>query len=296
MQEKEYDNLRTWFLKYTDSFLDYPEADIENILLKKEHTLRVCQEMELISKELSPEDKILALTVALLHDVGRFDQLRIYRTFSDFKSEDHASLGVKILKELDLLKDLDPVDVELIFFAVENHNKPEIVPDCSFQTETITKLLRDADKLDIWHVVIDYYKVGGEYDNPSLVHNLPFGDDVCASVFQAIEKRDIISYDLLETVVDIKIFKWAGFIILTPGKLLSWPQKDLILKVYLIPCRKLNVLPKFIIICRRILWRNIKYKQRRWISTISATNCLGGKRILPKYFAPWQDSFCALTL
>lgn len=221
MQEKEYDNLKIWFLKYTDSFLDYPEADIENILLKKEHTLRVCKEMELISKELSPKDKILALTVALLHDVGRFEQFRIYRTFSDFKSEDHASLGVRILKELGLLNNLDPMDVELIFFAVENHNKAEIDPDCSFQTETITKLLRDADKLDIWHIVIDYYKVRREYDNPSIVHNLPFGDDVCIPVFQAVERRSIISYDLLETVVDIKILQMSWIYHLNTKKALE---------------------------------------------------------------------------
>lgn len=246
MNKKKYEQLKLWFLDYADSFLDDPEADIENILLKKEHTLRVCMEMALISEDLSPEDKILSLTAALLHDVGRFEQLKRYRTFSDFKSEDHASLGVKILKELNLLKDLDSVEVELIYFAVENHNKAEIIPGCSFQTETITKLLRDSDKLDIWHVVIDYYQYRKEYENPSLVHNLPFGEDVCDSVFQAVERREIIYYDLLETVVDIKILQMSWIYHLNTQKALvlasersylegifnTLPQTEHIIRIY----------------------------------------------------------------
>lgn len=207
MKMKDFNNLKIWFLKYSDRFLEYPDIDIENIILKKEHTLRVCENMKLISKDLSPNDKILALAVALLHDVGRFEQWRIYRTFSDQKSEDHALLGVRILKDLNILKTLDPLEVELILIAVENHNKAQIMTGLSKRAETISKLVRDADKLDIWHVVIEYYKDGREKTNPSLVHNLPFGTDVCTSVFNAVGKKGIIPYKLLETVVDMKIFQ-----------------------------------------------------------------------------------------
>ncbi len=221
MEIKEYDDLKTWFIEYTDSFLSHAEADIENILLKKEHTLRVCEDMELISGKLSPEDKILALAVALLHDVGRFEQLKVHGTFSDSRSEDHASLGVKILKEMDVLKALDPLEAHVIFIAVENHNKAKIVQGLSEQAETICKLVRDADKLDIWHVVIEYYKDGREKDNPALVHSLPLGDDVCIPVFEAIERRDTISYDLLQTVTDIKILQMGWVYDLNTDKALE---------------------------------------------------------------------------
>lgn len=209
MTKIEYNNLKSWFLSYSDSFLNFKNIDTENINLKKFHTLRVCDNMELIYKDLSVNDKVLALTAALLHDVGRFEQLRLYGTFSDAKSEDHASLGVKILKELNILSFLESTEEDIIIDAIENHNKAQIVSGLSEQTLTISKLVRDADKLDIWNVVIEYYKDRREITNPSLVHNLPYGSDVCLPVFEAVKKKSIIQYKVLETVVDMKIFQMA---------------------------------------------------------------------------------------
>lgn len=209
MTKIEYNNIKEWFLSYTDTFLNIPDIDLENIKLKKYHTLRVCENMQLISKDLSENNKILALTVALLHDVGRFEQLRLYGTFSDVNSVDHASLGIKILKELGVLNNLEHFESEIIYIAIENHNKAEIVTGLSNKSLPISKLIRDADKLDIWRVVIEYYKDGREKSNPSLVHNLPYGTDVCIPVYNSVKNKGIIRYSILETVVDMKIFQMA---------------------------------------------------------------------------------------
>ncbi|MBI9101759.1 MAG: HD domain-containing protein [Spirochaetales bacterium] len=221
MKIREYDELESWFLVYTEGFLSHPGADIENLLLKKDHTLRVVRDMDLIAGELSPEDRILALAAALLHDVGRFEQLRIHGTFSDFKSEDHASLGVRILKELNILRDLDPFEAEIILIAVENHNKAAITAGLSERASLISKLVRDADKLDIWRVVIEYYKDGREKDNPSLVHNLPYGQDVCTPVYEAVERRESVSYDLMESVADMKVLQMGWVYDLNTNKALA---------------------------------------------------------------------------
>ena len=39
----------------------------------------------------------LALKAGLLHDVGRFEQQRVYGTFTDADSIDHAKYGARIL-------------------------------------------------------------------------------------------------------------------------------------------------------------------------------------------------------
>ena len=205
MNTSDYNKLKRWFLNYTDSFLSEPNADKENILLKKQHTLRVCDNMALISTELSDNDQLIALASALLHDVGRFEQLKRYGTFSDFKSEDHASLGVRVLKELGTLHFLAPDEAKLIVTAIENHNKAQVASGLSSRTLQICNLLRDADKLDIWKVVIGYYKKGSEKQNPTLVHHLPTGKDVSYKVYQTLNNQEIVSFSILESVIDLKL-------------------------------------------------------------------------------------------
>lgn len=209
MNKNIYQQLESWFFDYTESYLKMPNADVENVLLKKQHTLRVCANMKLLTECFIPEVQFLGLTTALFHDIGRFEQLRIYNTFSDFKSEDHASMGVRILKELGILKKLEPEHIEVILTAINNHNKAQIECGLSDQTRLICELIRDADKLDIWQVVIEYYKDGREKDNPALVHNLPKGSDVSLTVFDAIKNREVIPYHLLQSIIDFKLLQMA---------------------------------------------------------------------------------------
>jgi hypothetical protein len=177
--------------------------------------------MALICTDLSGNDQIIALTTALLHDVGRFEQLKRYGTFSDFKSEDHAALGVSIIKELNIIAFLDPIEAQLIITAVENHNKAVIEEGLSDRTMQICKLLRDADKLDIWQVVIGYYKEGLEKDNLTVVHNLPVGKNVSIPIYDALKKQNIVPFSMLETIVDIKVVQMGWIFDINTNKALA---------------------------------------------------------------------------
>jgi putative nucleotidyltransferase with HDIG domain len=48
----------------------------------------------------------LAETIALFHDIGRFEQFKTYGTFDDRASENHATIGLKVLKATDILNRL----------------------------------------------------------------------------------------------------------------------------------------------------------------------------------------------
>ena len=50
------------------------------------------------------EDENLAKLIALLHDIGRFEQIRLYHTFSDKDSINHAEFGAKLLFEDGLIR------------------------------------------------------------------------------------------------------------------------------------------------------------------------------------------------
>ena len=83
------------FAAYTEH---YNAAD-PKVKLKIDHTYRVAALCARIARSLSlpPEDVDLAWLCGLLHDVGRFEQLRRYNTFIDSQSVSHAALSVQVL-------------------------------------------------------------------------------------------------------------------------------------------------------------------------------------------------------
>ena len=113
-----------------DDFVSKYDISDERIKLKYDHTYRVCEQSLKISESIGLDDENtnLSFLIALLHDIGRFEQARLYNTFNDSKSVDHAFLGCKLLFEDGLIRkfvDDDSYD-EIIRKAIYNHNKYEI--------------------------------------------------------------------------------------------------------------------------------------------------------------------------
>ena len=150
--------LDAWMEAYMTSFYTEDPAIQQAILIKQKHTGCVKK----ISRELaghlglSAHDVTLAEIMGLLHDVGRFRQFTLYQTFNDALSEDHAALGLKVLQELPLLQELSRQDRERLCFAIQNHNKKTIAPAKDARDMLFARLLRDADKLDIYRVLEPY--------------------------------------------------------------------------------------------------------------------------------------------
>jgi putative nucleotidyltransferase with HDIG domain len=117
IDQKSVTNLKNWFSDYLTHFKSDNSELQQNITLKEDHTRRVVKEILDIGKalELNNDELHLAEIIALLHDVGRFEQYVRYKTFLDRNSEDHAKLGVKILKEDEVLNELNESIKRLIF-------------------------------------------------------------------------------------------------------------------------------------------------------------------------------------
>ena len=144
-----------WMRDYMKSYYNEDEQIQHAMLLKEAHTGRVQKIIRelAIHLGLNEEDVALAEIMGLLHDVGRFRQFTVYRTFKDHLSEDHATAGLKLMEEYRLLDGLLPWEQSLVRFAVERHNKKAIgsAPDACHLG--YAKMLRDADKLDIYYVL-----------------------------------------------------------------------------------------------------------------------------------------------
>jgi len=201
--------LSSWFEEYTRRFHSHDPAVQESMDLKTEHTRRVCEAARDIGRslDLSEEDLALAEACALLHDIGRFEQYRRYRTFADHRSEDHADLGVRVIRETQVLKDMDPVAADMILRAVQYHNRaslPEGEPD---RFLLFLKLLRDADKVDIWRVVTDYYRHAEEHPSRTIELDLPDTDRVSDAVYEALMNGRLVRMADLETLNDFKLLQ-----------------------------------------------------------------------------------------
>jgi len=137
--------------------------DLKNdkIKLKYKHTYQVAQISELLVKSLnlSNEDIELAKIIGLLHDIGRFEQIKRFDNFKD-KNFDHADYGIKILFEDNLIKKfvLENKYDEIIYNAIKHHNKISIPNNLDERTSMFCKIIRDADKIDIYRVLSREYE------------------------------------------------------------------------------------------------------------------------------------------
>lgn len=139
-------------------FLDYAErfdhAHNSKMELKIVHTMAVADVMKQLTDalQLPKRTAYLAHLCAMFHDVGRFEQLRRYDTFLDYKSVDHAALGCEVLVQEKILEELPEREQEMVLAAIHNHNKFRIEEGLDEETMLLCKLIRDADKCDIFRV------------------------------------------------------------------------------------------------------------------------------------------------
>jgi hypothetical protein len=150
-------DLNRAFLHYLDSFQVDNEGIYDHFQIKKKHTYRVVREIKSIALQslLSIRETELARIIALFHDIGRFEQFMRYRTFNDDISENHAEIAIRVLKEQHFLSAFEENTVKIITAAIENHNIP-FLPEISDPAILLfSRLLRDADKLDIWKLTLD---------------------------------------------------------------------------------------------------------------------------------------------
>lgn len=188
-------------------------AEDEKIMLKIKHTYRVAEISEKIAVGLglSAYDTDLAWLIGMLHDIGRFEQLKQYGTFVDADSIDHAHFGVDLLFRDGLIwdyvgklaegVDAEGGDLQVIRVAIWNHSAYRIEEGLDERTLLFCKIIRDADKVDIFKVA---------YDTPMEVlyrctreefQNAP----VTPEVIQAYQEGHAVLRSLKETPVDFLV-------------------------------------------------------------------------------------------
>jgi putative nucleotidyltransferase with HDIG domain len=151
----DYDLYDKRFREYVASTRSKDDFIQEHLDLKAEHTFRVVENIYQIARNsgLNEDEITTAKLIALVHDIGRFEQFIKYRTFDDSQSVNHAELGVQILKKTGFLKELDKVSELLVYEAIMNHNVSKLDEGIDKNVLHFARLIRDADKVDIWYIL-----------------------------------------------------------------------------------------------------------------------------------------------
>ena len=165
------------FMKYTNNY----DIENENIERKIYHSLRVMEISKKIATNMGLEnEKIeLATLIGLLHDIGRFEQFKIYQTYSDLESIDHGDLGADILKQNNFIRNFikEAKYDEIILKSVQNHNKYKIADDLNKEEKLFCKIVRDADKIDILYEAIEiFWKKGREEVQNDLISDKVYNE------------------------------------------------------------------------------------------------------------------------
>lgn len=162
---------------------NYDPSD-EKIKLKIDHTYRVAGLCQRIAESLglSEPDVDIAWLLGMLHDIGRFEQIRRFGTFNDAQSVDHAEFGADLLFKEGLIRKFaegyyeecelaEPENQEdeqiiknnehhnkdtgLLEMEIRQHNKYRVKEDLTERQRMFCDILRDADKVDIFKVNAD---------------------------------------------------------------------------------------------------------------------------------------------
>lgn len=180
------------FIQYTQKY----DLQNEHIKGKQKHSLRVMEISRQIAEklELTQEEVEIATLIGLLHDIARFEQYTQYGLVKDLQSIDHGDLGAEILRE-DIRKYIETSQYdEIIIKAVKNHNKFKIEEGLTETEELFSRIIRDADKIDIFYQSVVRFWKGKEFK----VEDSKISEDVV----QQIKDYSLIKIKAEETVID----------------------------------------------------------------------------------------------
>ena len=209
MNKQQLHEITAWFNKFIATFKGRSPADQRNYDLKAAHTRLVQANIERLAEHLrlTAEDRALASAIAICHDVGRFPQYRDYGTFNDITSINHASLAVTTLNSEEILDTVVAEQRSILLQAVALHNAFILPENLDPVVARFAKLIRDADKLDIWRVLLDYCSSDPEERASAVIWELPDTGYCSENALLEVTAGRMLQRNLLATVDDFKLLQ-----------------------------------------------------------------------------------------
>lgn len=215
MDKKKFRQIEEWVQDFIDGYLNRAgDEDLsQNLRLKAEHTFLVDKNIIRLCEALSldEEQTHLARTIALCHDLGRFPQFYQYRTFRDADSVNHGILSSEIVESSGILRELPDTERQVIIKSIRFHNS--VKTPSKFLGDEITdswlyiSLIRDADKLDIWRVFSEYFRLPVEKRPSGAILGLTDDGGVSDGIIEAIREKRVALLKDVKSQSDFRLLQ-----------------------------------------------------------------------------------------
>lgn len=202
-----------WVAKVRRSYVEYVDGYRQGgelppmMALKLRHTEMVVENAVAVARGegLDAETSEVCELAALLHDTGRYEQLRLYNTFRDSESVDHAVFSHDIVRDKGWLE--GHPRKKAILDAVLFHNRREVPDGLDAITEAAAHCVRDADKLDIFRVLEDMVANTDWRNDNTAFWNLPVMAKPNPAVVDAMRKGLPVDYQNIKTLADFVLIQ-----------------------------------------------------------------------------------------
>ena len=214
MTKEQFKRVRRHFLEYAEGYIS-AAGDMRHMMeLKREHCAFVARNCRTLATTAGwvQEDVYTAEALGYLHDIGRFPQLAEYGTFLDAKSIDHGKRGWEAVLEGGILEKVEPALKEALLDGVRHHNARFIPEDLPRHHLRWVRLIRDADRLDIYRVVLDAVENDKLDEHPEIGLGLAREGDPCPEVVDMILLKKAPAYTDLKCINDflLLLLSWIN--------------------------------------------------------------------------------------
>ncbi len=172
----------------------------------RSHSLRVVENTLLLSKTVlqSDEDNRIAVVNALFHDLGRATLIAQGTESPTNIQRNHAVLSAELIQKMDFFSKL-PVEAQsIILKSIENHSKLKLPKLDNEQQTLFARLLRDADKLDIFDSSYRYFKEKMGIQ-PIMTYDLVNTAEVSEKIIKSIMTGKTAAVEDMKTMNDYKL-------------------------------------------------------------------------------------------
>ena len=211
MQANYLQEIQRWFRDYTDDFRG-PDGKLPPLLqLKIEHSQRVAKDARGLALDLgwTQGDVNTAEAIGILHDVGRFSQYVEFKTLSDRHSFNHAERSWEVIDQEIVLSGVSATDCQRIKDAILHHNRIEIPSGVSEDSLPFVRLIRDADKLDIFMLFHDMVANDRLAEHPELVFGLHRDSAPNPDLVDLIRARKNCPFSMIKSLTDFKFIQMS---------------------------------------------------------------------------------------
>jgi hypothetical protein len=202
--------IRGWFEAYARQYMEAaPKKGASRAMLglKWTHSRRVAAEARRLAVELAwePGDQNTAEALGWLHDTGRFSQMAEFGTFRDAHSVNHALRGHEVLSRAGILRNCRAKRARQILDSVLHHSVLDVPSDVHPGSLAFVRLIRDADKLDIFHVFSKVIRQNRLNDYPEIVHRVDLNGPPSPDLLHELGAGRVPGYRLVRSLNDWKL-------------------------------------------------------------------------------------------